>query len=221
MRILRIILVVYFVLLAVLASFVLAAKPGPADQIIQGVRLGDWQSERGTVYFSGKRLTCEPAPAGTIYAERCHIAIAGQELVLLVGPRPTDLVTARGVCLAAYAGQEYPCTLQSHHNWPAASVAYVSSGLDLNAEQLDAVRRRFPIENLPEIVFVRGGLILWPVTALALFGLVLSFLLQHMHRLNTMLMRRVVTFLTLTVTGVIALVGVPLALILLTRGFWD
>ncbi len=91
----------------------------------------------------------------------------------------------------------------------------------MNAEQLDAVRRRFPSENLPEIVFVRGGLVLWPVTALALFGLVLSFLLQHMQRLNTMLMRRVVTFLTLTVTGVIALVGVPLALILLTRGFWD
>ncbi len=221
MRILHIVLSAYFVLLAVLASFVLAAKPGPANQITQGVRLGDWQSERGTVYFSGKRLTCEPAPAGTIYVERCQIETAGQELNLLVGPRQTNLVTARGVCQATYAGREYPCTLQAHHNWPGASVAYISSGLDLSAKQLDAVRQRFPIENLPEIVFVRGGLILWPVTALALFGLVLSFLLQHMHRLNTMLMRRVVTFLTLTVTGVIALAGVPLALILLTRGFWD
>ena len=66
MRILRIVLIAYFVLLAVLASFVLAAKPGPADQTTQGVRLGDWQSERGTAYFSGKRLTCKPAPAGTI-----------------------------------------------------------------------------------------------------------------------------------------------------------
>ncbi len=221
MRLLRIILSAYFLLLVVLALFVVAAKPGPPGQITQGVRLGDWQSERGTVYFSGKRLTCEPAPAGTIYTERCRIEIAGEELGLLVGPRPIDLVTARGACQATYAGREYPCTLQAHHNWPAASVAYVSGGLNLNAEQLDAVRRRFPIENLPEIVFVRGGLVLWPVTALALFGLVLSFLLQHMQRLNTMLMRRVVTFLTLTVTGVIALVGVPLALILLTRGFWD
>jgi hypothetical protein len=220
-RLLRIILLVYFLLLAVMALFVLAAKPGPPGQLTQGVRLGAWQSERGTVYFSGQRLACEPAPAGTIYAERCRIEIAGQELDLLVGPRPSDLLTARGLCQATYAGREHPCALQSHHNWPAASVAYVSGGLDLSAEQLNAVRRRFPIENLPETTFLRGAMILWPATALALLGLVLSFLLQHMRRLNSMLMRRVVTFLTLTVTGVAALVGVPLALILLTRGFWD
>lgn len=155
MRILRSILVVYFVLLAVLASFVLAAKPGPAGQLTQGVRLGDWQSEPGTVYFSGKRLTCEAAPAGTIYNERCRINIAGQELALLVSDRPLTY-TARGACQATYAGREYPCTLQTHHNWPAASVAYVSGGLDLSAEQLDAVRRRFPNENLPEQNIVQG-----------------------------------------------------------------
>lgn len=214
MRILRLILVAYFVLLAVVALFVLTAKPGPAGQLTQGVRLGAWQSEPGTVYFSGKRLTCEPAPAGTIYAERCRIDIAGQELVLLVGARQTNLVTARGVCLAAYAGREYPCTLQSHHNWPAASVAYVSSGLDLGAEQLDAVRRRFPIENLPEQTIVQGALILWPLTALALFGALIAFL--PFRRLS-----RMVTIPAFIVIGLVALLGVPLGLIFLTRGFWD
>lgn len=214
MRSLRIGLVIYFLLLAALAVLLRGAAPGPAAQVVQGVRLGAWEGAEGTVYFSGQRLRCEPA-ADSDYAEACRAEIAGQALTLAARPRRMgDSLTARGVCVATYGGRAWPCTLQSHHTYPGATVAHLVDPLGLDAGQMSALRRRFPIENLPETTMVHGALILWPLTALAL---VLALVAVWPYGR----VRRAYTGLVFAAWSMIALLGTPWVLAFLTRGFWD
>jgi len=213
-RSLRIVLVICFLLFATLAVLLRGAAPGPAAQVVQGVRLGAWEDAEGTVYFSGQRLRCEPA-ADSDYAEGCRAEIAGQALTLAARPwRMGDSLTTRGVCVATYGGRAWPCTLQSHHTYPGATVAHLADPLGLDAGQMSALRRRFPIENLPETTIVQVALILWPLTALALV-LALAAVWPYGR------VRRAYTGLVFAAWSMIALLGTAWGLAFLTRGFWD
>lgn len=214
-RILPIGLAIYFLCFAVLAVLLRGAAPGPAAQTVQGVRLGSWEGEAGTAYFSGQRLDCVRQNAGSPYDEVCRIAIAGDELVLAARDRqPGDIMAARGLCSATYRNEEWPCSLQAHHSYPAATVAYIESGLGLHPDDLAAVRRRFPIENLPEAAFIYGALALWPLTAAALVAALA--VLWPRGRAHLFL-----TWAAFTAWGLVALLGTLWALGLLIRSFWD
>lgn len=215
MRILRIGLVIYFLFFAALAVLLRGAAPGPAAQVVQGARLGAWEGAEGTVYFSGQRLDCVRENAGSPYDETCRIAIAGDELVLAARARQAgEIMAARGVCSARYRNEERPCSLQTHHNCPAATVAYVENGLGLDPNDPAAVRRRFPIENLPESAFIYGAMALWPLTAAALVAALA--VLWPRGRAHPLL-----TGAAFTAWGLVALLGTLWALGLLIRGFWD
>ncbi len=190
-------------------------RPGRWRKVIQGVRLGLWYGEAGTAYFSGKRLDCVRENAGSPYDEICRIEIAGDELVLAARARQAgEIMAARGVCSATYRNEEWPCSLQTHHNYPAATVAYVEGGPGLDRDNLAAVRRRFPIENLPETAFIYGAMALWPLTAAALVAALA--VLWPRGRAHPLL-----TGAALTAWGLVALLGTLWALGLLIRGFWD
>ncbi len=190
-------------------------RPGRWRKVIQGVRLGLWDGEAGTAYFSGKRLDCVRENAGSPYDEICRIEIAGDELVLAARARQAgEIMAARGVCSATYRNEEWPCSLQTHHNYPAATVAYVEGGPGLDRDNLAAVRRRFPIENLPETAFIYGAMALWPLTAAALVAALA--VLWPRGRAHPLL-----TGAALTAWGLVALLGTLWALGLLIRGFWD
>lgn len=214
-RILPIGLAIYFLCFAVLAVALRGAAPGPAAQTVQGVRLGSWDGAAGTAFFSGKRLDCVRENAGSPYDEICRIEIAGAELVLAARARQAgEIVAARGVCSATYRNEAWPCGLQTHHNYPAAAVAYVEGGKGLDPDDLAAIRRRFPIENLPETAFIYGALALWPLTAAALVApLAVLWPRGRAHPL--------LTGAAFTAWGLVALLGTLWALGLLIRGFWD
>lgn len=215
MRILRIILAIYFIAFVAFIVLIRLAAPGPDGQAIQGVRLGAWDSAPGTAYFSGKRLSCEPAPAGSAYTEVCRIDIPGQPLTLygrlrLDGEPPMN---ALGTCAAEYAGQTWPCELQAHHNY-AAPVAYISSGLDLDSAQLADLRRRFPIENAPEPAIYNTLITLWPITAVALIVAVLTSWPKARRG-------KVLDGIAIAVFGVAVTLALPLLLLVAARGFVD
>ena len=214
-RILPIGLAIYFLCFTVLAVLLRGAAPGPAAQTVQGVRLGSWDGAAGTAYFSGKRLDCARDNADSPYGETCRIAIAGDELVLAARARQAgEIMAARGVCSATYRNEEWPCSLQTHHNYPAATVAYVEGGPALDPDDLAAVRRRFPIENLPESAFIYGAMALWPLTTAALVApLAVLWPRGRAHPL--------LTGAAFTAWGLVALLGTLCALGLLIRGFWD
>lgn len=212
MRILRIILAIYLLALATFIVLLRLAAPGPDGQAIQGVRIGAWNGEVGTAYFSGKRLTCAPAATDSSFKEVCRIDIAGQELAISAvgGGR---LIDARGMCVAAYGGKEWPCELRGHFNYHTANVAYLGD-LGLGEKQLAEVRRRFPIENASEGAILRTLLILWPLTAVALIVTVLTSWPKARRG-------KVVDGIAIAVFGVAVTLGLPLLLMLAARGFWD
>lgn len=72
---------------------------------------------------------------------------------------PTDLKQLGGSCEAFYDGKEWPCQIGSRHvhvHW----FAYLNQPLGLNKSQLDALRRQYWIENLPEATFFRSFMVL-------------------------------------------------------------
>jgi hypothetical protein len=216
MRLLRIILSIYLIAFVAFIALMRLAAPGPTGQTIQGVRIGAWKGDAHTAYFTGKRLRCEPAQPASTYTELCRIDIAGQELMLSGRLRQDGepQMTARGACAAEYAGQTWACELQSHSNYPAAAVAYITGGLDLDAAQLADVRRRFPIENTPETTIVRTLLALWPVTAVALIVTVLTSWPKARRG-------KVIDGIAIALFGLAVIVGLPLLLLIAARGFVD
>ena len=216
MRILRIILAVYLVALVAFIVLLRLAAPGPDGQTIQGVFIGQQPNgDPSVAYFSGKRLRCEAAQSASEFTQVCRIDIAGQELMLYGRVRQDGepLMNARGICRAQYGGREWPCELQGHFNYPAATVAYVGD-LGLNETQLAEVRRRFPIENASEGGLVRALVLLWPVTAVALIVTVLTSWPKARRG-------KVVDGIAIAVFGVAITLGLPLLLMLAARGFWD
>lgn len=196
--------------LASLAWLVYRASPGPASQVILGLTLGQFDSEKGVVFLSGRRLHCVPQ-AELPYTATCTITIEGRPLTIQAfrneATHPNQL---GGGCEAAYAGRTWPCEIGSRHvtvHW----FAYISEPLGLEAAQMDALRRQYFFENLPEEPVLTGTLI-FPlvVTSFLLVGL---FAWQRPFRQHKWAATISIGLFTLITTFFFS--------VWLTSGFWD
>ncbi|MBE2201268.1 MAG: hypothetical protein IAE79_21825 [Anaerolinea sp.] len=186
------------------------ASPGPDDQDILGITLGRSDNETGLTFLSGRRLDCAPE-ADAPYTSTCTVTIAGQLLTIQAfrnGPEQPNQVG--GGCQAVYAGQPWPCAITSRHvdvHW----FAHISDPLGLDAVQMDALRQRYFIENLPEEPFLTGALAA-PVLA------ALTVLVGWWAWKRPSTWRGWGTAVGLSV---VSLIGVFALALNLTRGFWD
>jgi hypothetical protein len=149
-----IIVSLYLLTVSIVAIVLLQASPGPKNQDLYGVGIGTYQSEQGIAYISGRRLQCRSLDQPAHYASQCSVSVAGKQLTLLArrndASNPDQL---GGICQAEYDGQTWPCHIGLRHvhtPW----FAYLDIPLDLSAQQLDALRQRYWIENVPEAAFL-------------------------------------------------------------------
>ncbi|MBN1427057.1 MAG: hypothetical protein JXB07_01650 [Anaerolineae bacterium] len=91
---------------------------------------------------------------------------------------------------------------------------YIPEPLGLERSDLDLIRQKYWIENLPEGVFVNGILVLSTVTPLVVM-LALGILMWSRIR------NRLVWGMTTVTTGVMSLCGSIVTWAYLTGGFWD
>lgn len=214
----RIAIVVFsaFVLatIAMTAIAVFLASPGPGSQEILGVGIGDPYGDKGRVFLSGRRLHCVSLAEGDPFASVCTISIAGKPLTIRARRNPpTHPVKFGGECAATYGGEQWPCRIGSRHvqvHW----FAYIDDPLGLDQTQLDALRRRYLVENLPEEAFVRGMVavpLVVSVVILLLAGVWLSY--RRSAGVRIWLAAILVSMFTGVVVFTIS--------VFLTNGFWD
>lgn len=204
----------YLVALVALGLVVWRANPGPADQAITGVGIGDPRSAQGATYVSGQRLACVPIERAGVPGSRCTVAIAGEVLEIRGWRNPrSDRDQLGGQCEARYAGRDWPCHVDSRHvqvHW----FAYLDGSLGLDAAQLAALRRDYPIENMDEWVFMDAMQIVPLVTALVVAGGVLAGGWSGTTRARqTAIVALGAALLTLPVTFFVVL--------FVTGGLWD
>lgn len=166
--------VAYFILLTVLAVAIRRAAPGPPDQAITGVGIGNYRTPVGIAYLSGRRLVCVPDDSNGLFGERCSVLVNGQMLEVSAWRNPpSNPNQLGGRCEARYAGKNWPCRIGSRHvhvHW----FAYLDEPLSLQAEQLDALRRDYPFENLGEEAFFAAWMLIPPLTAIIVGGGILA-----------------------------------------------
>ena len=201
------------VLLA-LAIFVQCATPGPRSQDILGVGIGNYYSEAGVAYLSGRRLSCAPLPAEDPFTSICTVSIAGKSLEIRARRNPpADPMQLGGACEAVYEGRQWPCRVGSRHvqvHW----FAYIDDPLGLDEAQLDGLRRRYLVENLPEEAILRGVVVVPLATSLVVFLLASAWLwLRRSAGIRTLLAAAALSL----GTGVAILVVAGFV----TGGLWD
>jgi hypothetical protein len=203
-----------FVALAGVAILVYRASPGPASQEILGIGIGDYHSDAGIVYLSGRRLDCTQIEGTRALPSECTVDIAGKTLEIRARRNPpTDPNQLDGTCEASYDGRQWPCSIGSRHvdvHW----FAYISEPLDLDAAQLKALRRQYIVENLPEEAFTRGMIVV-PLVAALVAALATAVWLSPRIR------RKAAYALLVAASGVTALTLIFLLSLFLTHGFWD
>jgi hypothetical protein len=208
---------IYFVALVTLAMLVYRASPGPRSQEILGVGIGDYQDDAGIVFISGQRLHCIHAKDPQSLTSTCTIEVEGKLLEIHAQRNPpTHPNQLGGICDAFYNGKEWPCHIDSRTvsvNW----FAYISEPLGLNRTQLDALRRGYFFENLPEQAFI-AGIILVPILTMVIAVIATAIWLWPRARSRTSL--ALITLITAAI-GIASLTGTFLLAALLTRGFWD
>jgi hypothetical protein len=143
--------VICFVALALLAILLYRASPGPVSQEILGVGIGSHDDESGVVYLSGRRLNCDWSDGTQAFTSTCTVEISGKMLEIHARRNPaTDPNQLGGTCEAFYDGQHWSCSIGSRHvhvHW----FAYIREPLGLSGDQLEALRRQYFFENLPEV----------------------------------------------------------------------
>ncbi|MFO7632187.1 MAG: hypothetical protein R6W76_06600 [Caldilinea sp.] len=106
----------------------------------------------------------------------CTVSFAGKPLEIRARCNPpADPMQLGGACEAVYAGQQRPCRVGCRHvqiHW----FAYIDDPLGLDQTQLDALRRRYLVENLPEEAILRGVVVVPLATSLVVFLLVSAWL---------------------------------------------
>jgi hypothetical protein len=203
---------IYFAALGVLAIIVHQASPGPALQEILGIGIGDSQSEGGIVYLSGRRLSCTPIEHPGQFAVTCQIELAGQSLEIQARRNsPSAADQLGGTCQAIYDGRQWPCAIGSRHVH-VHGYAYVPSSLGLSASQLAALRRVYPVENLPEETFLIGAVVVPVVTATMV---VLVLVAWQWSQAKSKVRWTLVTF----ASAMFSLTGTFLVWVLLTSNF--
>ena len=126
---------------------------------------------------------------------------------------PTDPNQLAGTCEASYDGRKWSCSIGSRHvdvPW----FAYIRDPLGLDKVQLEALRRRFFVENLPEEAFTVGMIVI-PVVAAIVAVLATGVWLWPRVR------RKAPYALLVAASGAATLVIAFLFSLHLTRGFWD
>jgi len=200
--------------LSFVAILIHRASPGPDAQEILGVGLGDYHSDAGIVYLSGRRLDCTQVLGTQSYPTVCTVDVAGKTLEIRARRNPsTEPNQLGGTCDASYDGRQWPCGIGSRHvhvHW----FAFIRDPLGLDKAQIEALRRRFFLENLPEQAFT-AGMIVIPVVAATLTVLATSAWLWPRIR------RHVAYGLLVATSGATTLTIAFLLALLLTRGFWD
>ncbi|HYN88452.1 MAG TPA: hypothetical protein VER55_07970 [Ardenticatenaceae bacterium] len=214
-KVVKAVSMLYLVALVALALLVRRATPAPFNQEIRGLALGSPGHARGLAYVSGRRLDCDPLPAGLQpFTTRCTIEIAGKRLELEAGRNPPGhLIQLGGSCRATYDGKEWPCGVVSRHvhvHW----FAHLSDPLGLSASQMDALRRRYLIENLPAGILFRGMAVVAVATLVVTAATTAVWL-----RLGGK--GRIVAALAALIFGVMAGSAVFVASVFLTAGLWD
>ncbi len=204
----------YTLSLLVLTSLVVRASPAPRSQTIRGVGIGSYGSETGIAYISGRRLTCTSLPPTASFTTQCTIEVAGKPLTLLARRNtPPNLNQLGGTCEAVYDGTSWPCRMGSRHvhtHW----FAFVESPLGLDRAQLDTVRARYPIENLPEQPFLVGIVLVAGISSL--LALLCAIAWFWPRRSN-----KVVVFGTAVAVACMVFVGSGIWALFATSGFWD
>jgi hypothetical protein len=202
------------VALAFVATSVYLASPGPASQEIFGVGIGDYHTDAGIVYLSGRRLVCAQTEAAESFPSVCTVDIAGKTLEIRARRNPpTDPQQLAGTCEASYNGKEWPCSIGSRHvdvHW----FAFIREPLGLDKAQIEALRREYFVENLPERVFTVGMIVIPVVAALAAVLATSAWLWPRVCR-NSF------RALLVAASGATTLTIAFLLSVLLTRGFWD
>lgn len=214
----RIAIVVFsaFVLaaIAMIAIAVFLASPGPGTQEILGVGIGDPYGDKGLVFLSGRRLHCVSLAEGDSFASACTISIAGKPLTIRARRNPpTHPMKFGGECSATYGGEQWPCRIGSRHvqvHW----FAYIDDPLGLDQTQLNALRRRYPVENLPEEAFVRG-IVAVPLVVSVVILLLAGVWLSRRRSVGVRIW--LAAILVSMFTGVVVLI----ISVFLTNGFWD
>ncbi len=205
---------IFGVSFALLAIFIYRASPGPDSQEILGVGIGSYDHESGIVYLSGRRLNCDRIDGSQTFTSTCTLDISGKTLEIHARRNPVaDPMQLGGTCEAFYDGQEWPCNIDSRHvhvHW----FAFISEPLGLNQTQLEALRRRYPIENLPQESFLWGAMVISAATALIVILIAGAWLWPRMRN-------RIFTWAVVAALGGASLVSSFLLVILLTQGFWD
>lgn len=196
--------------LSIVGWLVYQASPGPETQDILGVRLGQYGSDAGVAYISGRRLDCSPT-AEPPYTSTCRIEVAGQPLVIQAyrnGPdNPHQL---GGGCKANFDGRTWPCEITSRHvhvHWFAA----IDPPLELDGAQMSALRRQYLIENLPQEIFVRSLAIVPFAVTVLLLVMLLAWRVPARGR----------AWASLAGLGLAAWVGAFVLTVVVTGGFWD
>ena len=203
-----------FLALAFIATLLYRASPGPASQEILGIGIGDYRDDAGIVYLSGRRLDCTRVEGAQAFPSVCTVDIAGKTLEIRARRNPpTDPNQLAGTCEASYDGRQWPCSIGSRHvdvHW----FAFISKPLGLDAARLDALRRQFIFENLPEEAFTTGMIVV-PIVAAMVAVLAAAVWLSPRIR------RKAAYALLVAASGATALTITFLLSLLLTRGFWD
>lgn len=196
--------------LAILSWLIYQASPGPDDQVILGLTLGQFGSEKGVAFLSGRRMDCVPQ-AEPPYSTTCNVTIAGQPLTIQAYRNgPGHLMQLSGGCEATYAGQAWPCEISSRHvhvHW----FARISDPLGLSGNQMAQLRRRYFFENLAEEPILFGTIALPVVAALAVLAGLLAW--QRPFSKQKWAATIALSLLTFVATFAFALN--------LTNGFWD
>ena len=200
--------------IAMIAITVFLASPGPGTQEILGVGIGDPYGDKGRVFLSGRRLHCVSLAEGDSLASACTISIAGKPLTIRARRNPpTDPMKFGGECAATYGGEQWPCRIGSRHvqvHW----FAYIDDPLGLDQTQLNALRRRYPVENLPEEAFVRG-IVAVPLVVSVVILLLAGVWLSRRRSVGVRIW--LAAILVSMFTGVVVLI----ISVFLTNGFWD
>lgn len=134
----------YFVALAAFAALLFQGRPAATG--VTEIGFGEWQSDAGFVYISGRRLACAPLAGDDPFTTRCTVPIQGSLLTVKVRPVTLRPGHFAGRCAAEYRGHHYPCRPDLHRG-TVRPIALIEGSLGLSAPQREALRDQYWVEN--------------------------------------------------------------------------
>lgn len=213
-RVLLITTALYIGTLGALALALLRAAPSPPSATIRGVAIGDYGRAPGIAFISGNRFACGQLPQPAAFDTQCELAVAGKPLKILARANsPADPDQFGGACEAQYNGRSWPCRIGMRHVH-VDRFAYINDTLGLSFAQFDQLRRAYPIENLPQEIFLPS------IGVVALLSTLLAAAWATSWLWSRWRYKPAVLFASSAI-GVAVFLANWSAALALTRGFWD